>query len=648
MSLPRPPPRPPLPPLPPVNWSSVSIPDPAANKTNRTQVLGNCATLSPGNCNGHGIPSAGNCYCICDAGYASDYSNLLAPKWCVPAGSVSTARNRTVDLVTASNASSSGDSGSQNVVWVWLGTRTGMSVTIALSVGLLVASLCFLFYCYRKYKRRCAAKDSGHGRGGGGGAHSRASHYYHIHHNGASAASGVGGAAAGVLTGGGPGGGGSSLGSWPHHTPASSNFFKSWWMRKSEKARGASASTAGMYGVQGSYGIKEQGGNDRAAYGSVYTNAHGKGAGDGMPGSPGGRGGPAESPSSAQLLALGALGADASPAMAAQLANMGRAPSCSPGRSPSYSQGIQGYGTGPSHGYNPKAQQGQGQVLLPGHGGSPAAMGKSHSNGNGTRSFVNPLAHMPPPPYDNDQYDHGDMYNCHINGTHYAAQPPAVFAGQHRQHHQHQYRSPPPNQYQHQHDNHGHERFHHRSSRSPGPREDGGSTAAADMSNSYHHHYNIPSSQHHQHHQQHDDSRHGVTASGGGSRGTLRLPPSYSGGDAHGSLSRSYSRSSAGGGADQGADRGGGGGGDSGRYVNEGGGNGSGAAADGLPPASCSSTRSRRMRPILAAPSPSASAAAYVAAAQGRGRPPPPPPGVPPPPPPHPQQQKQPRSPKTS
>lgn len=140
-------------------------------------------------------------------------------------------------------------------------------------------------------------------------------------------------------------------------------------MHKGDKAKSkANSAAATGYGIYGSGGGRGGYSNGRDAYGN--GDAGGGGYGNGGHGFGSNR--------MLDFAALGSLGADASPAMAAQLATMGRSPSYSHSRSPSYSQG-QGH-NGYSHGYSPRAQQGP----LP---SSPVAGGKRwvglHTAGRG-------------------------------------------------------------------------------------------------------------------------------------------------------------------------------------------------------------------------------------------------------------------------
>ncbi|GFR42834.1 hypothetical protein Agub_g3792, partial [Astrephomene gubernaculifera] len=93
-----------LPALPPIDWSSYAQPPPSVSYTNATRLFGNanCTIQPPSDCGGHGH-LGGKCFCICDQGYASDYSNLLSPRWCIPSANVSTAINRTVNLTAAAD-----------------------------------------------------------------------------------------------------------------------------------------------------------------------------------------------------------------------------------------------------------------------------------------------------------------------------------------------------------------------------------------------------------------------------------------------------------------------------------------------------------------------------------------------------------------
>ncbi|KXZ45705.1 hypothetical protein GPECTOR_51g690 [Gonium pectorale] len=194
--------------LPPIDWSQFASPPPIDDGLNVSRSFGgNCTIQPPPDCNGHGH-LGGKCFCVCDKGYASDYSNLLAPRWCVPATYLPSAANRTVDLAVAASEYSNENKG----FLYWAGGTMGTTILTVVPGVILILTLCVCCICYRRWKRQ-REMFRGFGAGSGSGsAKDRAAHY-HYH----------GGGYGGGGGGGGPGGGGKR---------STGVFFKTWWERK--------------------------------------------------------------------------------------------------------------------------------------------------------------------------------------------------------------------------------------------------------------------------------------------------------------------------------------------------------------------------------------------------------------------------------
>ncbi|KAG2493787.1 hypothetical protein HYH03_008007 [Edaphochlamys debaryana] len=417
-------PAPPLPPLPAdfLNSTEVQAAQASYNAKhtlpadyNFSASFGNCSFTPPADCNGHGKLGDQNCYCICDEGYASDFSNLLAPRWCIPATQLSTGGNRTVDLNVTYNDNSGGG------FWHWLGTPMGASITLVVCFVIFAASLCCCIYCYRKYRRSrqrgyalppAPSLGAAHAHGQQSSAAYAAAFAQAMAAKGGAGALDYGGAAAASRHRAASGAGGGS-----------GAFFKSWWQRKSALLRGAPPPASSSSSSRG------------------------------------GRGG---------SVALGS-GAEASPGMAAHLAGpngrsfinplamepRGPDPRLQHLRSAAPGPGFGGPGSPRGPYPQPHEEQGQydGMAHLSYHAsdvyGSPKAAGSPYTNGGGDAQWGG-RGPMPPPsrhhsrsgahwqpqqgPWRDDQYEE-QQHQQQQNGRYQYDQ-------QYDYHHQHESRGP--------------------------------------------------------------------------------------------------------------------------------------------------------------------------------------------------------------